>query len=101
MDIGYGYCVIVTNILCLFNVCIKVLTLQPSFILYRDGVTEENVRRYLLRKPMSSKDLSKIFKSKKLGLSNEEIVVKLTEIIKRIRPITQKVNHVTYFSLKQ
>lgn len=49
---------------------------------------------------MSSKDLSKIFKSKKLGLSNEEIVMKLTEIIKRIHPITQKLNGQTYFSLK-
>lgn len=50
---------------------------------------------------MSSKDLSKQFKYKKLGMSNEEFVVKLTAIIKKINPTTQKINGLTYFSIKE
>lgn len=66
---------------------------------FRDGLTEEAVRRYLMRKPMSSKDLAKAFKSKKLGLTNEQITIKIAEILKRIRTTHQKINGVVHFSI--
>jgi len=66
---------------------------------YREGLTEDAVRRYLSRKPMSSKDLYKLFKSKKLGLSNEEIVKRITNIMKKLSTTQQKIGGIIHFSL--
>ena len=49
---------------------------------------------------MSSKDLVKIFKSKKLGISNEEIVTRITNILKSLKTKQQKINGVMYFSVE-
>ena len=50
------------------------------------GITEEAVRRYLTRKPMTSKDLLQKFKSKRTGLSNDDTVKKLAAIVRKIQP---------------
>ncbi|KAF6040272.1 GTF2F1 [Bugula neritina] len=65
----------------------------------KEGLTEDAVRRYLSRKPMSSKDLYKLFKSKKLGLSNEEIVKRITNIMKKLSTTQQKIGGIIHFSL--
>ncbi|KAJ7372946.1 hypothetical protein OS493_015407 [Desmophyllum pertusum] len=50
------------------------------------GITEEAVRRYLTRKPMTSKDLLQKFKSKRTGLSNDETVKKIAAIVRKLQP---------------
>ena len=50
------------------------------------GITEEAVRRYLTRKPMTSKDLLQKFKSKRTGLSNDGTVKSLLLLLERYNP---------------
>ncbi|KAK6312147.1 hypothetical protein J4Q44_G00178110 [Coregonus suidteri] len=49
-------------------------------------LTEEAVRRYLIRKPMTTKDLLKKFQTKRTGLSSEQTVNVLAQILKRLNP---------------
>ncbi|XP_075401711.1 general transcription factor IIF subunit 1 isoform X1 [Tenrec ecaudatus] len=64
-------------------------------------VTEEAVRRYLTRKPMTTKDLLKKFQTKKTGLSSEQTVNVLAQILKRLNPERKMVNDKMHFSLKE
>ncbi|KAM5237828.1 general transcription factor IIF subunit 1 [Ctenodactylus gundi] len=64
-------------------------------------VTEEAVRRYLTRKPMTTKDLLKKFQTKKTGLSSEQTVNVLAQILKRLNPERKIVNDKMHFSLKE
>ena len=64
------------------------------------GITEEAVRRYLTRKPMTSKDLLQKFKSKRTGLSNDETVKKLAAIVRKIQPEQKTIKGKLYLSLK-
>ena len=40
----------------------------------KEAAFEENVRRYLMRKPMTTTELLKKFKSKKTGLAKDELM---------------------------
>lgn len=62
---------------------------------------EEEVCRYLQRRPMSSTDLVTKFKKHCQGMSKQEIVQKLASILKRLKPEQEKRNGVLYFSLKK
>ena len=65
-------------------------------------ITEEDVRRYLKRRPMTTIDLLKKFKSKKQGLkNNNELVQHLANIIKKINPHKQNSKGTVYLSLKE
>ncbi|KAG8232359.1 hypothetical protein J437_LFUL008827, partial [Ladona fulva] len=64
------------------------------------GITEEAVRRYLMRKPMTTTELLQKFKSKKTGLSSEQLVTVMTQILKRINPIKQFIKGKMYLSIK-
>ena len=64
------------------------------------GITEEAVRRYLTRKPMTSKDFLQKFKSKRTGLSNDETVKKLAAIVRKIQPEQKTIKGKLYLSLK-
>ena len=64
------------------------------------GITEEAVRRYLTRKPMTSKDLLQKFKSKRTGLSNDETVKKLAAIVRKVQPEQKTIKGKLYLSLK-
>ena len=64
------------------------------------GITEEAVRRYLTRKPMTSKDLLQKFKSKRTGQSNDETVEKLAAIVRKIQPEQKTIKGKLYLSLK-
>jgi len=66
-----------------------------------EGITEESVRRYLKRRPMTTTDLLKKFRSKKTGIMNAQLVQLLANILKKINPDKQKVKGVTYLSLKE
>ncbi|XP_068628637.1 general transcription factor IIF subunit 1 [Battus philenor] len=65
------------------------------------GVTEEAVRRYLARKPMTTTELLTKFKSKRTGVSSERLVETMTQILKRINPVKQNINGKMYLSIKQ
>ncbi|XP_062568567.1 general transcription factor IIF subunit 1-like [Saccostrea cucullata] len=65
------------------------------------GITEEAIRRYLMRKPMTAKELLKKFKSKKVNMSKEEMTSTLTKYLKKIQPEKNIINKKMYFSLKK
>ncbi|OWR50028.1 hypothetical protein KGM_202410B, partial [Danaus plexippus plexippus] len=73
--------------------------LDPSYT--ECGVTEEAVRRYLTRKPMTTTELLTKFKSKRSGVSSERLVETMTQILKRINPVKQNINGKMYLSIKQ
>ena len=66
------------------------------------GITEKAVRRYLTRKPMTSKELLQKLKSKRTGLSNanDETVKKLAAIVRKIQPEQKTIKGKLYLSLK-
>lgn len=66
----------------------------------KEAAFEENVRRYLMRKPMTTTELLKKFKSKKTGLAKDELMPVLVNVLKRINPHKQKIKGTMYLSLK-
>jgi len=75
---------------------------MPNFIpgSSESGITEDAVRKYLMRKPMTTTELLQKFKSKKTGLSSEQLVNIMTQILKKINPIKQTLKGKMYLSLK-
>ncbi|XP_059081020.1 general transcription factor IIF subunit 1-like [Tigriopus californicus] len=65
-----------------------------------DASIEEDVRRYLARKQMTTTELLKKFKTKKTGLSKEELMQQLVEALRKINPQKKKVKGVMYLFLK-
>ncbi|XP_043550996.1 general transcription factor IIF subunit 1 isoform X1 [Chiloscyllium plagiosum] len=64
-------------------------------------LTEDAVRRYLTRKPMTTKDLLKKFQTKKTGLSSEQTVNVLAQILKKLNPERKMINEKMHFFLKE
>lgn len=64
------------------------------------GITEEAVKKYLVRKPMTTTELLQRFKSKKTGLSSEQLVNIMTQILKKINPVKQTIKGKMYLSIK-
>ncbi|XP_008101918.1 general transcription factor IIF subunit 1 isoform X2 [Anolis carolinensis] len=64
-------------------------------------LTEDAVRRYLTRKPMTTKDLLKKFQTKKTGLSSDQTVNVLAQILKRLNPERKNINDKMHFFLKE
>lgn len=54
-------------------------------------LSEEAVRRYLIRKPMTAKELYKKFRSKISNIRSHDLVTKIAEILGKIRPESQKI----------
>ena len=65
-----------------------------------DASIEEDVRRYLARKQMTTTELLKKFKSKKTGLSKDELMQQLVEALRKINPQKKKSKGVMYLYLK-
>ena len=72
---------------------------QSGNIAGNEKILEEAVRRYLKRRPMSITDLVKKLKSKKIGLSNNQLSALLGKILKKIKPTRKKVKDLTYYSV--
>ncbi|KAJ8910479.1 hypothetical protein NQ315_002732 [Exocentrus adspersus] len=74
----------------------------PNYILgsNESGITEDAVRKYLMRKPMTTTELLQKFKSKKTGLSCEQLVNIMTQILKKINPVKQTLKGKMYLSIK-
>ncbi|XP_055886685.1 general transcription factor IIF subunit 1-like [Biomphalaria glabrata] len=66
-----------------------------------EGITEDAIRRYLMRKPMTTKDLLQKFKSKKLNMTNEKITHVIAQLLKKINPEKKTINKKLYLSLKK
>lgn len=64
------------------------------------GITEDAVRRYLMRKPMTTTELLQKFKSKKTGLTSEQLVNVMTQLLKKINPVKQTIKGKMFLSLK-
>ncbi|XP_061741264.1 general transcription factor IIF subunit 1 isoform X1 [Nerophis ophidion] len=64
-------------------------------------LTEEAVRRYLTRKPMTTKDLLKKFQVKRTGLSADQTVNVLGQILKRLNPERKNVNDKMHLYLSE
>uniref|UniRef100_A0A0R3S669 Transcription initiation factor IIF subunit alpha n=1 Tax=Elaeophora elaphi TaxID=1147741 RepID=A0A0R3S669_9BILA len=69
----------------------SVTSAQP--VTSQDGLSEETVRRYLRRKPHTTKELLSKIKSKCGDMEKSEIVQKLAAILKRIEPHQFKQKH--------
>ena len=61
---------------------------------------EEDVRRYLARKPHTTTEIIKKITSKRTGVSKEALMPLLVNVLKRIDPHKQKVKGTMYLSLK-
>lgn len=74
----------------------------PNYIpgLNESGITEDAVRKYLMRKPMTATELLQKFKSKKTGLSSDQLVNIMTQILKKINPLKQTLKGKMYLSIK-
>lgn len=63
-------------------------------------IADETVRRYLQHKPITTKDLLKKFKTKRTGLTSEQIVTTVAEILKRLKPEQKKINGKIHLFIK-
>ena len=70
-----------------------------SFFNSSDGITEDSVRRYLMRKPMTTKEL--LIKFRNTGLSKEQRVTQLAQILKKLNPDKKKIQDQLYLSIKK
>jgi len=65
-----------------------------------EAMFEEDVRRYLARKPMTTTEILKKIKSRKTTIPKEELMPLLVSALKRINPHKQKSKGIMYLSLK-
>ncbi|XP_035221478.1 general transcription factor IIF subunit 1-like [Stegodyphus dumicola] len=71
-----------------------------TFVSSLDGITEEAIRRYLSRKPMTASELLQKFKSKKTKLSSDQLVPKIADVLKKMDLVKRNVKGKMYLSLK-
>ena len=64
-------------------------------------ITEDTIRRYLMRKPMTAKELVQKFKSKLPQMTKEQMTQKIGQLLKRINPDRKYVNNILYLSVKK
>jgi transcription initiation factor TFIIF subunit alpha len=64
-------------------------------------VTEEAVRRYLTRKPMTAVELLQKFKSKNTGMSKSAMLTTIANIVKKLNPEQTKVKNKMYLFIKK
>ncbi|KAF8778262.1 General transcription factor IIF subunit 1 like protein [Argiope bruennichi] len=73
---------------------------STTFVNSLDGITEEAIRRYLSRKPMTASELLHKFKSKKTKLSSDQLVTKIADVLKRMDLVKRNIKGKMYLSLK-
>lgn len=72
---------------------------KPNGSLSSEGISEEAIRRYLVRKPMTTKELLKKFKNK-TTLDSSQLIHTIVQILKKLNPDKQKIKDELYLSLK-
>lgn len=65
-----------------------------------EGVNEDSVRRYLQRNPMTTAELLQKFESKKTGLSSDQLVQRIAQILEKINPVKKMINGEMYLCIK-
>ncbi|CDW54735.1 transcription initiation factor IIF, alpha [Trichuris trichiura] len=65
----------------------------------RSEITEEEVRRYLERKPLSCMELVSKFKPRCSKMSKQEIVQRMATVLKKLKPEQFRRNDTLYFSM--
>lgn len=74
---------------------------QPAPVLPSDsGMFEDQIRRYLVRKPMTTTEILQKLKSKKTGHGSKQLVDIIAVMLKKINPHKQHVKGKMYLSLK-
>lgn len=73
---------------------------STTFVSSLDGITEEAIRRYLSRKPMTASELLHKFKSKKTKLSSDQLVTKIADVLKKMDLVKRNIKGKMYLSLK-
>ncbi|XP_032297693.1 general transcription factor IIF subunit 1 [Coturnix japonica] len=73
----------------------------PPVVRREVQLTEDAVRRYLARKPMTTKDLLKKFPARRTALSSEQTVNALAQILKRLNPERKVIGDKMHFFLKE
>ncbi|VDP22113.1 unnamed protein product [Soboliphyme baturini] len=84
--------------------CYNCMTISTSSVQNGDEkssrlIDEEEVRRLLERRPLSTTELVAKFKPRCVGMKKNEIVQRLADILKRLKPEQSRRNSVLYFSL--
>uniref|UniRef100_T1JLI2 Transcription initiation factor IIF subunit alpha n=1 Tax=Strigamia maritima TaxID=126957 RepID=T1JLI2_STRMM len=74
---------------------------RPIADLSGDGITEEAIRRYLMRKPMTTTEILQKLRNKKSNISRDQLVNTVAQVLKRLDPEKQTVKGKMYLSLKQ
>ena len=75
---------------------------RPKVAVSTNSISEEEVKRYLLRRPITSKDLVRKFINKKTDMERNRIVEVLHQIIERLKNVEkQTVKGKLYLSLKK
>ncbi|XP_064121623.1 general transcription factor IIF subunit 1-like [Macrobrachium nipponense] len=64
-----------------------------------NSVSEVTIRRYLMRKPMTTTELLQKFKVKKTGMDSDHLVHSIAQILKKINPVKQVVKGKMYLSM--
>lgn len=65
-----------------------------------EDITEESVRRYLMRKPMTLTELLKKLRCKRSSLDKNALGQKIAFILKKINPERQKIKDKLYLSVR-
>uniref|UniRef100_A0A2P2HW54 Transcription initiation factor IIF subunit alpha n=1 Tax=Hirondellea gigas TaxID=1518452 RepID=A0A2P2HW54_9CRUS len=74
---------------------------QPVSVLPGEsGMFEDQIRRYLVRKPMTTTEILQKLKSKKTGHNSEQLVEIIAIMLKKVNPQKQRVKGKMYLSLK-
>lgn len=69
------------------------------FIFSDFGISEEAIRRYLIRKPMTTTELLRKFQKTRTNLSSDQLVNVLTQMLRRINPTKRIIKDKMYLSL--
>ncbi|GFQ96385.1 general transcription factor IIF subunit 1 [Trichonephila clavata] len=78
----------------------EVHTGNTTFVSSLDGITEEAIRRYLSRKPMTASELLHKFKSKKTKLGSDQLVTRIADVLKKMDLVKRNIKGKMYLSLK-
>lgn len=66
-----------------------------------EGITEDAIRRYLMRKPMTTKELLQRFRSKHPNMTKEQLFNTMVMLLKKIGPETKMIGDKKYLTLKK
>lgn len=81
--------------------CYENFLISYRSVFFSGGITEETIRRYLMRKPMTAKELVQKFKSKLPQMTKEQMTQKIGQVLKKINPDRKYVNNILYLSVKK